>query len=110
MMFQFGKLQSTVMTSAQRNSSQDGAQYPPGGILLICTYPEEHGICDHVNNIVAIHEHFAAHTKCFRFVCQCGKQFAEQVSVCDHRRQCAIFFDHYRNPGGKPSIGADQIY
>ncbi|CAO4384497.1 unnamed protein product [Caenorhabditis nigoni] len=55
------------------------AQYPPGGILLICTYPEENGICGHVNNIVAIKEHFSAHTKCFRFMCQCGRHRTKNI-------------------------------
>ncbi|CAO4371180.1 unnamed protein product [Caenorhabditis nigoni] len=41
------------MASEKRDIGQDGAhyQYQPGGILLICTYPKENGICGHVNNI-----------------------------------------------------------
>ncbi|PIC39586.1 hypothetical protein B9Z55_011224 [Caenorhabditis nigoni] len=77
-----------------KGSGQDGTQYKPGGILLICTYPEEHGICGHVNNIAAIPEHFSAHTKCFRFKCKCGKQFAEPVSVWDHQGKCDVFDCH----------------
>ncbi|ULT81441.1 hypothetical protein L3Y34_011389 [Caenorhabditis briggsae] len=65
--------------------------YPPGGILLICTYPERNGICGYVNNCVAINESFSAHTRCFRFMCQCGRQFLEQVSVGDHQRKCDMF-------------------
>ncbi|CAO4371187.1 unnamed protein product [Caenorhabditis nigoni] len=41
------------MASEMKGSGEDGAhyQYQPGGILLICTYPKENGICGHVNNI-----------------------------------------------------------